>query len=306
MELLTIFTPTYNRGYILSQLYNSLKNQNNFNFEWVIVDDGSVDNTAELVKSWTKENYINIVYVKQENQGKHIAINSGVMIAKGELFFIVDSDDYLTNDAVDKVFEFWNKDRVNNDNISGIIAYRKFHDESVVGTRLPLSVEKCKLWDCVKKYNSVGDKVVIYKTEIFKKYKFPKFDGERFMLESYVYNQIDCKYDMLVLHDSIYYFKYQNDGLSQNFRKLYRNNPRGFLLCFEQALELTTANQSLLKNFKTMAHIVCLRLKLKLKCKMIIRNVNFFSVILGMILYIRIFIFKASDVKPFSYSEDKK
>ena len=92
----TIFTPAYNRGDTLSRLYESLKKQSNKNFQWVVVDDGSIDNTKELIENWKKENILNIIYVYQENSGKMRAINRGVELAEGEFFFIVDSDDYIT------------------------------------------------------------------------------------------------------------------------------------------------------------------------------------------------------------------
>lgn len=106
MNLLTIFTPSYNRAYILPKLYESLKRQTDKRFEWVIVDDGSVDDTESLVNGWINESLININYQKQQNQGKHIAINTGVEMANGELFFIVDSDDQLTLNAVERYLFF--------------------------------------------------------------------------------------------------------------------------------------------------------------------------------------------------------
>ena len=106
MPKITVFTPSYNRAYILPQLYNSLVGQTSGDFEWVVVDDGSTDNTSELLSQWEKSTSFTIKWQTQPNQGKHIAINTGVLMASGELFFIVDSDDYLTNDAIEKVIRF--------------------------------------------------------------------------------------------------------------------------------------------------------------------------------------------------------
>ena len=171
MNLLTIFTPSYNRAYILPKLYESLKRQTDKRFEWVIVDDGSVDDTESLVNGWINESLININYQKQQNQGKHIAINTGVEMANGELFFIVDSDDQLTLNAVEKVFIFWNSHKTD-ENISGILSYRQFPDGKRVGSALPSYVKQCKLRESSSKYGSIGDKVVIYRTELFRKFKF--------------------------------------------------------------------------------------------------------------------------------------
>lgn len=291
--LLSIFTPSYNRAYILPVLYKSLVEQTDNNFEWVIVDDGSSDNTENLVNGWIAENKVRIVYYKQENQGKHIAINSGVNRASGELFFIVDSDDSLTPDAVQQVRNFWIKKEPVVE-ISGIISYRQFPDGKLVGNSLPKYVKQCKLRDCISKYGSNGDKVVIYRTEILRRFPYPKFDGELFFGESYVFNQIDDEYDMLVMDSRIYNFDYQLDGLSQDFRKLYRQNPRGMQVSFMQTLKYN-------KSLRHIAHVCCLSMN-NHNLLSTIHKVGIKSIIalpIGLVLYIKIFIFKVSDVKPF-------
>lgn len=302
--LITIFTPSYNRAYILPMLYQSLVNQIDPNFEWVIVDDGSSDNTEELVSSWIEENKIHIYYKKQPNQGKHIAINTGVQMAKGELFFIVDSDDNLTPNAVQTVRSFWQKRKIIN-GISGIISYRQFPDGKLVGTNLPSSVDKCKLRECESKYNSVGDKVVIYRTDVLKQYPYPKFWGEKFLGESIVFNQIDDNYDMLVMNARVYNFDYQKDGLSQDFRKLYRNNPNGFLLQFEQTLKYSNSFKTRLK---TTAHMACLSWHLNKMGKYFTQGnllLRMLAFPIGLALNFKIFVLKVSDVKPFVESENK-
>lgn len=304
MKLLTIFTPTYNRGYILPQLYDSLLRQSDKRFEWVIIDDGSIDNTETLVEEWKKEDNINIIYCKQENQGKHIAINTGVNKSSGELFFIVDSDDYLAENAVETIFDFWNQKELNENQISGIISYRKFSDNKLVGTRIPKEVEQCKLRDAERKYGSKGDKVVIYRTDILRQFSYPKFENERFLGESYVFNQIDDKYNMFVLDDALYYFAYRPDGLSQNFRKLYRDNPRGFLATYEQTIRYA---ERFKEKVKISAHIVCLRLRLGIGSKFLQGEkilIRLLAILMGIVLYIKIFIMKTNDVKPYVGTEE--
>src|SRR5690554_5941382 len=132
---ITIFTPTYNRAKTLPRLYNSLKNQTNQNFEWVIVDDGSSDNTEELVSNWINEKNISITYYKQVNGGKHRAINKGLDLAKGELFFMVDSDDYLTKDSLETINTYNNT--YSNENIIGFAFRRKYSDDVVIGSKFP-------------------------------------------------------------------------------------------------------------------------------------------------------------------------
>lgn len=301
--MITIFTPTYNRAYILEHLYNSLIVQTDKNFEWIIVDDGSCDDTESLVNGWISENKLNIVYHKQDNQGKHIAINTGVSLAKGELFFIVDSDDSLTEDAVEKIRRHWKKYGYGNENVSGILSYRKFHDGRIVGNKMPEQVEFCTLRDSYHKYASKGDKVVIYRTDIIKQFPYPKFEGENFLGESYVFNQIDDLYTMSVMNDAVYWFAYQEDGLSQDFRKLYRNNPNGFYLLYEQECKYLTGFKAHLKNG---AHLDSLSFCLK---KNIFQGPDLFyrllALPLGLYLYIKIFVFQVSDVRPYTDGENE-
>ena len=302
--LITIFTPSYNRAYILQALYQSLVNQTDRNFEWVIVDDGSSDDTESLVNGWIAEGIVTIVYKKQINQGKHVAINTGVELANGELFFIVDSDDNLMPDAVSIVRHFW-MDKNPSDDVSGIISYRQFPDGRLVGTSLPTHVNRCKLRDCESLYGSIGDKVVIYRTDILRRFPYPKFAGEKFLGESIVFNQIDDNYDMLVMNARIYNFDYQKDGLSQDFRKLYRNNPNGFLLQFEQTLKYSNSFKSRLK---TSAHIACLSWHLNKMGQYFTKGNLLMRVLafpLGLALNFKIFVLKVSDVKPFVESENK-
>ncbi|MBR3804358.1 MAG: glycosyltransferase family 2 protein [Clostridia bacterium] len=304
MELLTIFTPAYNRAYILPQLYNSLLKQTDTRFEWVIVDDGSKDNTEELVGSWIAEGKIKIIFKKQENQGKHIAINTGLTLASGELFFIVDSDDYLADDAVEKIISFWEESQPKED-VAGIIAYRKFLNGNIIGTKLPLEIKQCKMWEMASKYQSSGDKAPIFRTEVFKKYPYPKFEGEKFLGESYVFNQIDESYDMLVMDEGLYFCDYRPDGLSQDFRRLYRNNPKGFLAVYEQSVNHAI---NLKQRLKTTAHILCLRLKLHCFWKGF-KGKRFFLKVsatpLAFALYFKIFVLKRSDVKAFAETQAK-
>lgn len=301
--MITVFTPTYNRAYILPKLYESLCRQTSKAFEWIVVDDGSTDKTTELVKAWEQEDKVKIKYIKQENQGKHIAINTGVNHSSGELFFIVDSDDFLKDDAIEKISTFW-KESDPDTNISGIIGYREFFDGRLVGKPLPSDVKRCKFRETWSKYGSSGDKVVIYKTNVLKKYSFPKFGNEKFLGEGFVFNQIDDEYDMLIMTDRIYCFGYQEDGLSQDFRKLYRNNPIGFLMWYEQQL---TYSNTIKSKIKTTAHILNLGLKTKYFTKFFR---HFFTprglvaFIPSLYLYNKIFIKKISDVKPFTVSAE--
>ena len=236
MKKLTIFTPAYNRGYTLDKLYKSLINQTDNNFEWLIVDDGSSDNTKEIVESWIEDNIINIRYIYQDNQGKQIAHNTGVLNAKYELFVCVDSDDYCTYDFVEKILNK-SKEIYNNNKLVGIIAYRKFINKDV--KYIIPKVKYLTLTDLNFKYHYKNDLVLVYKTEILKKYLFPKIEGEKFIPETYVYNQIDEIGKMALLPEKIYICEYLKDGYTNNTKKLIKNNPKGYALCAKQRMEIT-------------------------------------------------------------------
>lgn len=132
--ILTIFTPAYNRAYILEKAYRSLQCQSDKRFEWIIVDDGSNDNTKNLVQKWQDENNtFKIEYYFQENSGKHIAINNGIEFAKGRLFLILDSDDYLRNDAVEIIIKY--ADTINiKMHYGGIVGNRAYFDGEIIGS----------------------------------------------------------------------------------------------------------------------------------------------------------------------------
>ena len=132
--LVTIFTPTYNRARLLKRLYESLKEQSDKDFEWVIVDDGSKDNTKEVVEDFIKEDIIPIKYLKKENEGKHIAINLGCDMAEGELFFIVDSDDYIPKDSIEQVKKDWEKYRENK-SIAGLVYLKAWENGNLMGRK---------------------------------------------------------------------------------------------------------------------------------------------------------------------------
>lgn len=226
---LTIFTPTYNRAYILPQLYTSLIQQTNSNFEWLIVDDGSVDNTRELVKKWTDENLIKIRYIRQENGGKMKAHNTGVQNTDTELFFCVDSDDYIVDTAVDTIMNKW--DSLPEDEkkmLAGMVGYRGFSIDKPIGHEFPKNLERDTLNGFYQKGLS-GDTSLIFRTDVIKKYPFPIIGDEKFITEAYVYDQIDRKYQLYAVPSVLTICEYREDGLTQNLLKVTFRNPCGYV-----------------------------------------------------------------------------
>jgi len=235
--MLTIFTPTYNRGYIIDRLYNSLLHQTNYNFEWLIVDDGSTDDTKCLIEQWKNEKKINIRYYYQENQGKPIAHNLGVEKAKGDIFVCVDSDDYLTEDAVDIIIQEYEKIK-EEEQCTGIVGNRITKEGQPIGTTMPQTIQYSTLYDLYNKYKYKGDTILVYKLQIIRKYKFPKINGEKFIPETYLYDKIDSDGKLKIINDGIYVCEYLEDGYTNNSAKLIKNNPKGYIICAKQRMEI--------------------------------------------------------------------
>jgi glycosyltransferase involved in cell wall biosynthesis len=232
----TVFTPTYNRSYILENLYNDLKEQTFKDFEWLIVDDGSKDDTKNLVDKFKNENLLNIRYIYKENGGKHTAINLGVEKALGELFFIVDSDDGLVNDAIEVVNETWGKSHDKN-GLCGVMGLCVYKNIDLVGTNIPEDKSAYHLSDLYYKLGMKGDKTLVFLTDILRKYPFPERDGIKFLPESVVWNEISKDYKMLCTNKPLRVVEYLEDGLTMN--KFKKSSLRGRAL---EYLYLTNQN----------------------------------------------------------------
>lgn len=236
---MTIFTPTYNRAYRLPKLYESLCDQTCKSFEWLVVDDGSTDNTEDLVKKWINENKITIRYYKQENGGKQRAHNVGVDKSNGLLFVCVDSDDYIVSEFVEKhlmQLELLMKER----KFAGIISLQGYTNEKPVGTFFPEGITHTTLTELYGKRKYKGDSTLVYYTEILKKHPFIVEKGEKFIGEGYVYYQIDQEYELLVLPEILTIKEYLKDGYTKNVRKLTKDNPKGYVRLKRQTIEYAT------------------------------------------------------------------
>ena len=234
---ITIFTPTFNRGYILNKCYDSLKEQTYKEFIWVIVDDGSIDNTENLVNEWVNEGVINIRYYKKLNGGKSSAHNLGVLKADTELFVCVDSDDFITSNAIEEIISFWERER--NNRYSGIVALKGHEENKPLKSHIPANLKKSTLFDLYNKYGFKGDTMLIYRTEILKKHLFPDIKGEKFVPDAFIYDQIDCSYDLLMLNKVLYICEYLQDGYTRNFKKIIVENPKGYSLFYQQRMKIS-------------------------------------------------------------------
>lgn len=248
---ITIFTPTYNRAYILPKLYKSLKAQACQDFEWIIVDDGSTDETEELISGWQKQNNLfPITYVKVKNGGKHRAINCGVKLAKSPSFFIIDSDDQLAPNAISNILKMSELTPAKA-NLAGFSGVRITPAGKVVGGDGDL-----KNWDYIdatnlerKQNNLLGDKAEVYFTEILKKYPFPEFKGENFLDEGIIWNKIAKDgYKIRWFNKPLCICEYRDDGLTKNLNQKNFKNPKGFALYTREKVK---NERSILKKLRT-------------------------------------------------------
>ena len=215
----SIIVAAYNVAEYLEECVESLVNQNfpNSEYEVLIVDDGSKDNTKDVVSSFVKEGKINIHYVQQENGGKHRAINNGVGLATGELFFILDSDDILPNNALELVVKTYQpiKHEMSFAGVSGIDGN---FDGRIIGSGLPDDSIDCNSVDIRYKFHVIGDMKEVFRTSVMKEFPFPDIEGEKFCPEALVWNRIAKKYKLRYFNKEIYL----NKGYKINIKKLIR------------------------------------------------------------------------------------
>ncbi len=236
MPILTIFTPTYNRATTLHLCYESLCRQTSKDFCWLVIDDGSTDNTRELVEGWKKEGIVPITYFYQDNQGMHGAHNAAYRLIKTELNTCIDSDDYMPDDAVEKIVDFWKAN--GNGKVAGIIALDVDFNGQLIGTKFPQDMKQTTLngFYC---HGGRGDKKLIYRTEVICSYpEYPLFKGEKYVSLAYKYELIDQDYKLLTLNEPVCCVNYQPDGSTMNMFRQYIRNPQGFAFIRKQSMVL--------------------------------------------------------------------
>lgn len=233
--LITILTPTFNRANLLTRLYESLRQQTVYNFEWILVDDGSTDNTSSLSKDFLASNDFQVKYLYKNNGGKHTAINFGLEEAKGEYIFIVDSDDYLPSNSIKiltKKIEYI-KTLKNYEAICGICGekqnikvkiFRPSFDKEII----------CSNIDFRYKFKVKGDKAEVFKTEILRQFKFPEYRDEKFCPEALVWDRIGSNYKTYYFPEVVYYCEYQEEGLTAKIYQIRKSSPKATLQYYKE------------------------------------------------------------------------
>jgi glycosyltransferase involved in cell wall biosynthesis len=208
----------------------------------MVIDDGSTDNTRELVAGWIAEKKIEIQYYWQENHGMHGAHNSAYELIETELNVCIDSDDSMPEDAVEKIISFWRKH--GSEKVSGIVGLDVYKNGEVIGTKLPETVETSTLFDLYSKHGVTGDKKLVYRTELTKYYPYPVFENEKYVGLAYKYYKLDEDFELLILNEPLCIVEYLPDGSSLNMLRQYRKNPRGFAFYRVELMKLPFVSTS--------------------------------------------------------------
>lgn len=234
--MISIITPTYNRAHLLGRLYDSLCKQSTKCFEWIIVDDGSTDNTKHLVSKFLQGD-LDITFYSKDNGGKHTALNIGIDKAKYPYIFIVDSDDMLPEHSISIIIDKINiiSQRDDFEEISGVCGIKCLFDGTDTGNQ-KYDDMICNYLDFRYKLKISGDKAEVFKTDILRKFKFPEFNGEKFCPEALVWNRIATHYDMLFFYENIYFCEYQVDGLTDKIYEVRKKSPNATLLYYKELL----------------------------------------------------------------------
>lgn len=242
MPFISILTPTYNRGKLLLPLYDSLKNLTFKDFEWLIVDDGSEDDTEQYALSWIAHNIENaefpIRYIKKSNGGKHTAINRGVREASGELILILDSDDTLPEDSLATIAQYYEQCKGYKD-CAGVCGLMAHHDGQLIGTGFPKDpmYESALQFRYAEKGNVTGDLLEVYKTSVMREFPFPEIENEKFCPESLVWNRIANKYKLFCFNKVIYYRDYLDGGLTSKIVRIRMNSPIASTMTYAEMLD---------------------------------------------------------------------
>lgn len=245
MEKITIHTATYNRAYILGQAYESLKKQTNKNFEWIITDDGSTDETENLVRQWMKQdNGFEMIYNPLPHVGIPRALNSGVQLSRTPWFMMLDSDDYLQPETVDKVVN-WLEEIKELPDFAGVGFGKCQPDGSYMKDQKPAIDPERGYVDAThierKKYNLNMDLCEVHRTSLFKKFPFQYWETEKYAPEQLNYNEIALDGKKLRWHpDKLYVCDYLPDGQTRD-DKIVKHNPMGFAMMHNQNILLASS-----------------------------------------------------------------
>ena len=240
--MISIVTPSYNRAHLLERLFKSLCQQTNQNYEWILVDDGSTDNTEDIAHYLKESNSYKknfpFKYIKKENGGKHTALNRGIQEAQGEMILLLDSDDSLPPTSIETINQYYEQIKYDS-SFGGVAGYMAHHDGTVIGQCATKGVIDANSLDYHYQYGATGDMCEVFKTSVLKEFPFPEIEGEKFVPEALVWNRIAQKYKLRWFQEVIYYRDYLEGGLTDKIIKIRMKSPISTTTCYQ---ELCTFN----------------------------------------------------------------
>lgn len=251
----SVLTPTYNRANLLKRLYESLEENSIYDveIEWLIMDDGSNDDTKAVIEALNKNSKIEIKYFYQENQGKMAAINELVRQATGNLIIDCDSDDYFSKDAFKIIKEEYDKNK-NEKNIYALCFLK--YDTNGNNMGKGFIKKRTTMFDLYFKEGENGEKALVFFSGIRERYKHKLENGERFVTEARMYHQMDLNYDMICINKPIMVCEYQDEGYTKNISRQFKENPYGYYEYFKEILEHDFSGVSFNKRLYAIKHYI--------------------------------------------------
>ena len=283
---LSILTATYNRANYLSKLYESIKENLKYNItpEWIIVDDGSTDDTKNIVQGFIEENSIIIKYMYQKNSGKMSAINEAVKMATGDLIVDCDSDDHFINNSFE-IIEKYSEKLLNNENLYGLVFLKSEENEKISGKEFAQKEHITTMFDLYFKEDISGEKIIVYNSKIRKLYSHQLENNEKFITEARMYHKMDEKYKLLAINEVIEQGSYIEDGYTKNINKTFKECPYGYYMYFKELLQKDMKGVKISKRLYAIKHYILFGYLTKNKFNANLIN-DGFNRLLYIILYI--------------------
>lgn len=228
---LSIYTPCYNKGETIERTFNSLLNQSCTDFEWIVVNDGSTDNSQILIDKFSTDKF-SIIKINQENKGLSSVMNTAIQRATGRFVLRLDGDDYLKCDAIEVILSYIEKDDSLSDPTIGALVFLTCDENGkTVGCHPFVEPTRCNFWDYRIKYKAKGDRAEVFKRDCILQFPMPIIEGEKFCPEAYVWNSFSDNYDAIFYTKKVYVRYYDPNCITSNIVKVLRKNPKGRLLC---------------------------------------------------------------------------
>lgn len=255
--MLTIFTPVYNRAHTIPRLYESLCQQNDVDFEWIVIDDGSSDNISEVLVNIIANAPFSVKFYSQKNRGKHTAHNKALKMAAGRYFMIIDSDDWMPPDAINAIASAIDKVDSLGESVAGVSMLSILENGEILGDTFPIDGWVGRSYEYYDKFRIAGDKQNIVRTDVLRNLPYPEFEGEMQVAPGLVWNRVCLKYEMLHLNIPVQIVEYQCDGLSARIVAMQASSPKSTELFYT---ELSKLNVKKTTKLKALANIARYRL----------------------------------------------